>query len=76
MAHPFDQTYTFLTPYQWRGFTGIEVWNGTWHGLDQGVNEQGFRFWDEINIRGGPSREAQVRGLWQAADLLSPIRYG
>lgn len=59
MAHPFDQTYTFLTPYLWRGFTGIEVWNGTWHGLDQGVNEQGFRFWDEINIRG----EAKYFGI-------------
>ncbi|MFD0868987.1 CehA/McbA family metallohydrolase [Paenibacillus residui] len=52
IAHPFDQTYTFRNPYQWTGFTGVEVWNGTWHALDNGVNERAFRFWDEINIRG------------------------
>src|SRR5690606_23776116 len=39
-------------PYDWTGFTGVEVWNGNWHPLDQGVNERAFKFWDEINIRG------------------------
>jgi len=52
IAHPFEQTYAFLNPYQWSGFTGVEVWNGTWHPLDQGVNERAFRYWDELNIRG------------------------
>ncbi len=51
-AHPFEQTYALKTPYEWRGFTGVEVWNGTWHALDRGVNERAFKFWDEINIRG------------------------
>lgn len=51
-AHPFEQTYALQTPYEWRGFTGVEVWNGTWHALDRGVNERAFRFWDEINVRG------------------------
>lgn len=52
IAHPFEQTFLFQNPYQWRGFTGVEVWNGTWHALDNGVNEKAFKFWDEINIRG------------------------
>ncbi|MFK7697468.1 CehA/McbA family metallohydrolase [Paenibacillus sp. HJGM_3] len=59
IAHPFEQTYLFQNPYQWRGFTGVEVWNGTWHALDNGVNEKAFRFWDEINIRG----EAKYYGI-------------
>ncbi|WP_088049448.1 CehA/McbA family metallohydrolase [Virgibacillus dakarensis] len=52
IAHPFDQTYTFQKPKKWRGFTGVEVWNGSKHALDNGLNEAAFRFWDEINIRG------------------------
>ncbi|WJH34986.1 CehA/McbA family metallohydrolase [Paenibacillus sp. CC-CFT747] len=52
IAHPFESTYAFQTPYEWTGFTGVEVWNGTWHALDNNVNERAFRFWDEINIRG------------------------
>ncbi|WP_197035501.1 CehA/McbA family metallohydrolase [Paenibacillus sp. UNC451MF] len=51
-AHPFDNKYKLEDPYRWRGFTGIEVWNGTFHALDNGVNERAFKFWDEINIRG------------------------
>lgn len=52
LAHPFEPTYAFQTPYEWTGFTGVEVWNGSWHALDGGVNERAFRFWDELNIRG------------------------
>ncbi|MFD0959701.1 CehA/McbA family metallohydrolase [Paenibacillus chungangensis] len=52
MAHPFEQTFAFTEPYSWSGFTGVEVWNGTWHALDGGVNEQAFRYWDELNIHG------------------------
>ncbi len=59
IAHPFEQTYLFQDPYQWTGFTGVEVWNGTWHALDNGVNERAFKFWDEINIRG----EAKYYGI-------------
>jgi Predicted metal-dependent phosphoesterases (PHP family) len=52
IAHPFEPTYAFQTPHAWTGFTGVEVWNGSWHALDGVVNERAFRFWDEINIRG------------------------
>ncbi|TMV45904.1 hypothetical protein FE783_27570 [Paenibacillus mesophilus] len=52
IAHPFDATYSFQTPYAWRGFTGVEVWNGAFHALDNRSNERAFKFWDEINIRG------------------------
>lgn len=51
-AHPFFNKYTLEDPYRWRGFTGIEVWNGAFHALDNGANERAFKFWDEINIRG------------------------
>jgi hypothetical protein len=51
MAHPFHTKYGFKDKDIWHDFTGIEVWNGTWHAF-YSSNRRAFNFWDEINVRG------------------------
>lgn len=51
LAHPYDPNYPFETPERWRNYTGIEVWNGSFHALDC-FNRRAFDLWDRSNIRG------------------------
>lgn len=51
LAHPFDETYPFDDVYEWSGYTGIEVWNGSVHASHEN-SRRAFTLWDQKNMLG------------------------
>ncbi len=51
LAHPYDENYTFEDAEEWSGYTGVEVWNGSFR-PDNAVNQKAFKLWDMKNILG------------------------
>lgn len=51
VAHPNYPGLQYPDIYDIRNFTGIEVWNGFYHALDN-VNRVALDYWDSLNSRG------------------------